>query len=172
MQNSTIRTFWYVDLENVHCHYDYLIPNMARHDRVYIVYSSAVRTLDVSVCEMLFKKMLHPFFLYSPLKGNNAADFVLSAELGHLCFEYPDIRHVILSNDKGYMSAVAYLRNKGYNVELKEASLKKPLTDTERSILCECKQRGGSLQDLNSVCGKYATGMKQSALYKKLKECM
>lgn len=162
-----------MDLENTGSRIQSIIDSTRQHDRIYIVYSKQACTLDVRVYESMLRHLVHPRFIYSPMQGHNAADFVLSAELSVTCEHHPGARHVIVSNDQGFKAVVEYLRHKGYAVELQGSIPEPKLTEREQKILEEC--RGKDLVHLNTVCGKYAKGAEQSKLYHKLRgyiKCM
>ena len=148
---------------------------MNQHDRVYVVYSKVANTLPIPVYQEFQKRFLHPSFIQSVIDGKNALDFVIASEVGRKCVEFPDVKHIIISNDAGYDSTVMYLRKLGYDVERAPTDTGAPLTTLEKKIMqCLDAGQGGSHPDkrvrLHALCQQMCGSQSATALYTRLEK--
>lgn len=174
------RTCWFVDLENVGASRLRLyFSKFGSDDTVFVVYSQACMNV-IEEC----KRWLDPLdvglrFVFSPLRGDNALDFVLVAELSRMTVVEPDNDYVIISGDLGFDSTVAYFRKQGIsvrrlsptNVGMAGLANKKPLNKVQRHVLYDfivtngLKLSGGrKYQYLNEICQRYVKSSRKANL--------
>ena len=55
-------------------------------------------------------------FIHTTNGTGNSLDFCLVADLSHNVVEHKDALHIVLSSDKGYTSAIGFLKGLGYRV--------------------------------------------------------
>ena len=114
------QTVWFVDLENVHSHWEHVLPLINEKDYVRLFYSRNADQISIPLIDSLHRKKVHlDSVLCDPgPKGSSALDFQLCLELGRMTEKYKKaISYRIVSNDTGFDAAVNYLTRQGFSAE-------------------------------------------------------
>jgi len=96
-----------LDLENV----SFEAAGLDRYDHVWVVRGYQQHKKRAPTC----RAKIH--YIDTPCSGKNALDFVLTVKLGELVKTDPDAQYTVISEDRGYDPAIAYLRAQGARVQ-------------------------------------------------------
>lgn len=180
---SEKHTCWFIDFENVgpsRC--KAFFKDFGDNDSVFIVYSEVCSMHAVECHRELKSLSVKANMVFSPLNGANALDFVLVSELSRMSVVEADNDYVIVSDDLGFDSVVAYLRSNDISVRrvdtngLVVATVdvktdRQPLSDVQRRVLYDFivtngfKLKGGRrYQRLNEICQRYEKSTRKANL--------
>lgn len=164
MTEKTRQTVWFVDIENVHSHWEHILPLIHEKDYVRLFYSQNADQISIPLIESLRKKNLHldAVSCETGAKGSSALDFQLCLELGRMTEKYKKaVSYRIVSNDTGYDAAVSYLTRQGFSAE----RVGRPTKMTQ--LKSRYKQACLELQMTNSKAELCADAMYEALSYKK-----
>lgn len=108
-----MKKFIYIDSENVGAYNWYsIIKYLKPSDTLVLIYTENSRHLDmVTLANNGFPKC-NVEFIRAKTGTPNALDFVLVSELTKHVISAPKSKHLIISNDQGYIPVIHHLREK------------------------------------------------------------
>lgn len=132
--------YFYIDTENRNLNtWVATLRRLKKTDTVFIIYTQNSPKLPIETSE-LFLESEATFKYHEALAGHsNALDFVLVSVLAEKVQTAAKSEHYIISDDKGYISAVDYLRQKCPTIWISQtlamALRNKPAENKDKLIL-------------------------------------
>ncbi len=111
-----MKKYLYVDTENTGLSFIDLVSRMGKSWKVTIFYSVKSPKLSFQEMDLLSGSRCSCRFVQCRNGRPNAMDFCIMADLGVNVERHPRAMHLIMSRDKGYLSGIELLREKGYYV--------------------------------------------------------
>ncbi len=111
-----MKKYLYVDTENTGLSFINIVNRMGRSWHVSIFYSDKSPKLSFAELDLLNASRCRVKYRQCRNGRPNAMDFCIMTQLGMSVRKHPDAIHLVLSRDKGYLSGIEMLRDKGYFV--------------------------------------------------------
>ena len=111
-----MKKYLYVDTENTGLSFIRLISRMGKSWKVMIFYSSKSPKLSFEEMDLISEASCGISFVPCRNGRPNAMDFCIMTRLGMNVERHPKAMHLILSRDKGYLSGIDLLRERGFYV--------------------------------------------------------
>lgn len=118
MLSTDMCRYFYVDTENVIADaWSASMHKLAKNDKVILFESRNSKPIPVRNATYLQETVCKLELIHCEVGTANAMDFILCTKLGEQVLKAPKSNHYIVSNDKGYDAAIAYLKSCGYAVD-------------------------------------------------------
>ena len=111
-----MKKYLYVDTENTGLSFINIVNRMGKSWHVSIFYSDRSPKLSFAEMDLLDSSRCRVKYRHCRNGRPNAMDFCIMTQLGMSVRKHPDAIHLVLSRDKGYLSGIEMLRDKGYFV--------------------------------------------------------
>lgn len=111
-----MKKYLYVDTENTGLSFINIVSRMGKSWHVSIFYSDKSPKLSFAEMDLLDSSRCRVKYRQCRNGRPNAMDFCIMTQLGMSVRKHPDAIHLVLSRDKGYLSGIEMLRDKGYFV--------------------------------------------------------
>ena len=113
-----MKTYYYVDLENINSRVPLLLSHLRRYDKVLVFHSCVAATLPIEFLLGCRKCRVSIDYQFCTNGHKNAMDFYIAMEVARGALEHPEDIHIIVSDDTGYSSALKEWVRRGYNTQL------------------------------------------------------
>ena len=111
-----MKKYLYVDTENTGLSFINIVNRMGSSWHVSIFYSDKSPKLSFAELDLLNASRCRVKYRHCRNGRPNAIDFCIMTQLGMSVRKHPNAIHLVLSRDKGYLSGIEMLRDKGYFV--------------------------------------------------------
>lgn len=111
-----MKKYLYVDTENTGLSFINIVNRMGSSWHVSIFYSDKSPKLSFAELDLLDASRCRIKYRHCRNGRPNAMDFCIMTQLGMSVRKHPNAIHLVLSRDKGYLSGIEMLRDKGYFV--------------------------------------------------------
>lgn len=122
------KKFIYVDTENTGYDFAEILKDLDKSYNLRLIYTQHNSKMSVSYLQDFMHTKAKVDFIETKNGNANALDFCLVADVCYTASMYKKAVHVIYSRDKGYYTAINYLRDRGIKVRAVENS--KDIIDT------------------------------------------
>ena len=116
------KKFIYVDTENTGYSFADILDKLDKTYNVRLIYTQFNDKMSVSYLQNFMNTKAKVDFIETKNGNANALDFCLIADVCYNASMSKKALHIVYSRDKGYSTAIEYLRNKGINMKIVESA--------------------------------------------------